>query len=199
MSTNKLDIKDELFYPIFNKIDELVNIKENIIIAIDGGSASGKTTLSDILAKRYEVTVFHMDDFFLQKHQRTKERLAEVGGNIDRERFIKEILLPISKKEIINYHKFDCSTFTLSETFTIEPMNIIIIEGVYSFHPEFVNFYDLKIFLDISSKYQQVRVINRNSEYIANRYFNEWIPLENKYFNTFKIKEKADILIKISK
>ena len=58
-----------------------------IILAIDGGSASGKTTLSDSLANIYDCTVFHMDDFFLCPEQRTQERYAEPGGNVDRERF----------------------------------------------------------------------------------------------------------------
>jgi hypothetical protein len=31
--------------------------------------------------------LFHTDDFFLQPHQRTRERLESVGGNIDYERF----------------------------------------------------------------------------------------------------------------
>ena len=46
---------------------------------------------------------------------------------------------------------------------------------------------------------QETRIKIRNSIYIANRYFNEWIPLENRYFDSFKIKESSDILIKINK
>lgn len=33
----------------------------------------------------------HMDDFYLQGRQRTYERLNEVGGNVDYERFAKEV------------------------------------------------------------------------------------------------------------
>ena len=32
-----------------------------------------------------------MDDYFLQPYQRTEERLAEPGGNVDYERFKEEI------------------------------------------------------------------------------------------------------------
>ena len=80
-------------------------IKENNIriIAIDGRCASGKTTIGNELAKFLNAEVIHMDDFFLTPEMRTKERLNEVGGNVDRERFEKEVLIPLSKNEIINY------------------------------------------------------------------------------------------------
>ena len=32
-----------------------------------------------------------MDDFYLQEYQRTQERYNEPGGNVDRERFKKEV------------------------------------------------------------------------------------------------------------
>ena len=73
----------------------------NAVIAIEGGSASGKTTLGALLETLYDCTVFHMDDFFLRPEQRTPERYAEVGGNIDRERFLEEVLIPLRQKETI--------------------------------------------------------------------------------------------------
>ena len=79
------------FSQLFNKIDELF-ATESIIIAIDGGSASGKTTLAKILSEKYDCNVFHIDDFFLRPEQRTPERFAEIGGNFDRERFQGEVL-----------------------------------------------------------------------------------------------------------
>ena len=61
--------------------------KPRLLIAIDGCCATGKTTLARQLAERYECNLFHMDDFFLRPHQRTEERLAAPGENIDHERF----------------------------------------------------------------------------------------------------------------
>ena len=53
------------------------NSQEYIVIAIDGRCASGKTTLANKLAQHFHANVFHMDDYFLRKEQRTKERLSE--------------------------------------------------------------------------------------------------------------------------
>mgnify|MGYP003765190341 CR=1 FL=1 len=54
-------------------------------------SAARKTTFIQKLQKEFDENIFHMDDFFLQEKQRTSERLQEIGGNIDYERFKEEI------------------------------------------------------------------------------------------------------------
>ena len=174
--------------------------KGNIIIAIDGGSASGKTTLSKMLEKEYSATVFHMDDFFLRPLQRTKERLATPGGNIDWERFLEEVLIPLKNNESISYRKFDCSTFTLSDFIAVNPSNaseLIIVEGAYSMHPELAKYYDYSVFLDISSSMQRERIMKRNSKEKAKRFFEEWIPMENCYFEELKVKERCDMVLEI--
>lgn len=186
------------YLPLFIEIDKLL-LKDNVIIAIDGGSASGKSTLSELLEKLYDCNIFHMDDFFLQKEQRTSQRLLEIGGNIDRERFLKEVLVPLSNRDVINYHKFDCSTMSLGNNIEVKPKKLTIIEGVYSMHPEFTKYYDLSVYLNIDNELQKERINKRNNHYFANRYFTEWIPLENKYFENTKIINRSNLIIKIKK
>ena len=43
------------------------------IVAIDGNSASGKTTLSTQLSKLFDCNIFHIDDYFLNPSQRTPD------------------------------------------------------------------------------------------------------------------------------
>ena len=181
------------FSPIFSEIDKLLK-NGSAVIAIEGGSASGKTTLSQILLKIYDCTVFHMDDFFLRPEQRTPERFAEVGGNVDRERFLKEVLIPLSKNEPIYYSKFDCSTFTLMPPVKVIPKKLTIIEGAYSMHPDLADYYDFSVFLDISPELQKQRILKRNSPEFAERFFKEWIPMEQIYFSKMKVKERCTLL-----
>lgn len=182
---------------LFDELDKRLE-KGRVIISIEGGSASGKTTLSQILDEKYDCTVFHMDDFFLQPYQRTKERFNEVGGNIDWERFLDEVLIPLRNKSKICYRKFNCATMSLGGKIEVNPNKLIVVEGVYSLHPKLEEFYDLSIFLDISSELQKERILKRNNSVFAKRFFEEWIPLENKYFNETDIKKRSDIVIKIS-
>jgi len=167
---------------LLSKIDGLI-ARGNAVVAIEGGSASGKTTLAKMLSDVYDCTVFHMDDFFLRPEQRTKERYEEAGGNVDRERFLSEVLIPLKNGEQIKYRKFDCSTMTLTDEETVIPKKLTVIEGAYSMHPELAEYYDLSVFLDISPELQRERILRRNGEKMAARFFNEWIPLEEKYFS----------------
>ena len=65
-----------------------------LVVAIDGRCASGKSTLAAKLQQGLHCPVFSLDDFFLRPQQRTPQRLAQPGGNVDYERFRQEVLLP---------------------------------------------------------------------------------------------------------
>lgn len=179
--------------PLLCEIDKKAEVSD-VVIAIEGSSASGKTTLSRQLSDIYNCSLFHTDDFFLQPHQRTEERLSTPGGNLDRERFLQEILIPLSEKKDICYHKFDCSKMALGDKVTAVPKRITVIEGAYSMHPDFKEYYDISVFLDIDESLQKSRILNRNPD-MTDRFLNEWIPMEKKYFDAFDIREKCDFVI----
>lgn len=184
------------FLPLFCEIDKKLS-KGKTIISIEGGSASGKSTLAKILFDIYGCNVFHTDDFFLQMNQRTKERLEEIGGNLDRERFLLEVILPLSENQYVFYKRFDCQSLKILPPVEIPPADFTVIEGSYSTHPYFSKYYSLSVFLQIDEEKQKERIKKRNSPSLQKRFFTEWIPMENKYFEHFKIKEKCDLIIKV--
>ena len=171
-------------------------MKESIIVAIDGRCAAGKSTLSRELAKKYDCNVFHMDDFFLRPEQRSAERLSHPGENIDHERFLEEILLPLCEGREVYFRRYDCQKEQLGDTFRMPKKKMNIIEGVYCFHPSLIKYYDYKIFYDIDKELQIERILHRNTPEMAQRFFAEWIPLEEKYFEELKIREKADYILR---
>ena len=177
-----------------HQINMLLEEKNFVIVAIDGKCTSGKTTLASQLAEIYDCNVFHMDDFFLRPEQRTPERFAEVGGNVDYERFHEEVLLPLKSGKAFSYRPFDCSTFTLSAPVTVAPKKLNIIEGTYSHHPYFGNPYDLKILLTVGEEIQRQRILERPA-FLHKRFFEEWIPMENRYFDGFAIPSEAGFII----
>ncbi|MBR3869535.1 MAG: hypothetical protein IKM66_09505 [Clostridia bacterium] len=184
------------FLPLFAELDKRL-AEGQVKVAIEGGSGSGKTTLGRMLSDIYDCTVFHMDDFFLRPEQRTPERFAEPGGNVDRERFLSEVLQPLSIGEPFSYRKFDCSSMSLGESVTVMPKKLIVTEGAYSMHPELASYYDFSVFLDISPELQKKRITQRNTPSLAERFFNEWIPLEREYFSAMNIKEQCDMVISV--
>ena len=185
------------FEPVLQEIRKLEKDKDKqyILIAIDGKCASGKTTLGLYLKKNLDANLFHMDDFFLQKHQRTEERLAEVGGNVDYERFKEDVLNPLLEGKEIAYQRFDCSSLELQDAKRINQKRINIIEGSYSQHPYFGDVYDLKVFMEIDTESQLENIRQRNGEQKLTMFVERWIPKELAYFEKFGIKEKSDIIV----
>ena len=176
------------------RIDALLNREGQVYVAIDGKCTSGKTTLAAKLAQIYDCNVLHMDEFFLRPEQRTLQRFDQVGGNVDYERFWQEVLLPLKKGEAFSYRPFDCSTFTLAQPVQVQPKKLNIIEGTYSFHPYFGNAYDLRLLLTVTPEVQRQRVLQR-PEFLQDRFFNVWIPMENRYFEAMQPEEMADVVI----
>ena len=176
------------------RIDLLLSQNETVLVSIDGSCTSGKTTVAGLLAEEYDCNVFHMDDFFLRPEQRTPERFAETGGNVDYERFREEVLLPLVSGTPFSYRPFDCSTFTLAAPIAVIPKKLNIIEGTYSQHPYFGQPYDLKVFLTVTPEVRRERILQRPA-FLHDRFFKQWIPMEQQYFEGFRIGETADLII----
>ena len=178
---------------IEKKICELQKSKERVFIAIDGRCASGKSTLAHYLAKRTDAAIIHMDDFFLPPEKKTAQRLSIPGENTDHERLLFELLVPLYQKGEAEYRPFNCHTVSLGEKIRIENKRTIIVEGVYSCHRELTPYYDVKIFLSVDKETQLKRLKRRSSKQIFEKFKNEWIPLEEKYFEEYKTEYFADL------
>lgn len=187
-------IQRQFFSDIIHRIDSLLAEGNEITVAIDGSSGSGKSTLAGDLSKIYDCNVFHMDDFFLRPEQRTAERMQEIGGNVDYERFRHEVLEKLKKNQEFSYQIYDCSQGRLTDYIKVSPKKLNIIEGVYSMHPTLRDYYDLKIFLCIDAKTQIQRILERSGEHMLQKFINEWIPMENEYFSKMKIPEICDLI-----
>lgn len=184
---------DETEQRILDKIQRWTDEqrKQPYLIALDGMCASGKTTLAMHVQEQCpDVEVIHMDDFFLRPEIRTPERLKEPGGNVDYERFRKEVSDPLIATGSCRYRVYSCKCQGFVCSKTVRHPRIVIIEGAYSAHPYFGEIYDAVFFLSISPEEQKERIRKRNGERMLTRFLNEWIPMENRYFETFRIKEK---------
>ncbi|MBC2459643.1 uridine kinase family protein [Clostridium beijerinckii] len=180
---------------VIDEIKNLLKDNEKLVIAIDGRCGGGKSSLGAMLAEEFDCSLFHMDDFFLPPRMKTKERLAQLGGNVHYERFEEEILKSLKNDEPAVYRKYLCNKGELSEPIKVEPKNLTIVEGSYSLHPTLRDYYDYKIFITIDSKVQHDRILKRNGEEKLQDFINKWIPLEEHYFTELDIENKCDIIL----
>ena len=172
--------------------------KRPLRVAIDGGSASGKTTLARQLGQALDCPVVHMDDFFLPPALRTPERLAEPGGNVHYERFAREVLPGLQAGKAFSYGVFDCGAMEVTGTREIPAADIVIVEGAYSLHPRLADAYDLKIFLRVDPALQAARILGRNGPEKQAVFLSRWIPLEQRYFAQCSVAAGADLVLDIT-
>lgn len=191
---NNLVTKTTDYIDVFKRIDALLESRKTAVVAIDGGSASGKTTLAGMLSESYDCNVFHMDDFFLPQERKTPERLAKPGGNVDYERFSEEVIAGFESGSDFSYCPFDCKTGRYKDAVTVKPKPLTIVEGVYSLHPKLTRIYNLKLFLKTNENTQISRILKRSGEIMLKRFVNEWIPLEKTYFEALDIEQGCDLV-----
>ena len=175
------------------KIVSAMEERAQILVAVDGSCTSGKSTLGVLLAQELDANLFRVDDYFLRPEQRTAARLAEIGGNVDYERFREEVLIPLKSGKPFSYRPYDCATGDLKQPVEVMSKRVNIIEGSYSHHPYFEDPYDLKIFLKISPEIRLQRIGMRPA-FLRKKFLETWIPMEQLYFEAFSIEEKADFV-----
>jgi uridine kinase len=180
---------------IQTRIAQLMQSRERVLVAIDGMCCAGKTTMSERLRQLLDANVFHLDDYFLQPHTRTPNRLSKPGGNVDAERFLAEALLPALRGETAQVRRYDCHENLLLPPVAVSPKKIVLVEGAYSLHPLLAPYYDLTVFCRIDSQLQLSRILKRNGKAALKTFESRWIPLENKYFEALNILSQCDIVI----
>lgn len=170
----------------------VVTFDKPFIIAMDGMSASLKTTVAERLAVDFDGAVIHCDDFFLPMELRTQERLEEPGGNIHYERMKTEVIDKFPDR-LEAYTRFDCSVMAYKGIVEVPRKRLYIVEGAYALHPYFGKYYDVSIFMRVSKEEQIKRLKLRNGN--TDTFVNKWIPMEKIYNKSYEIENNADIVV----
>jgi uridine kinase len=171
-------------------VDLLVQ-KQPVLLAIDGYGGSGKSTLAKEIQSEFPgSSIITIDDFVTSK-----------VSPFDRERFLSQVLIPLSKGNAANYQRFDWQKEALlPDWIVVNPNGLAIIEGVSILGEDFSSYYDLRIWIDcpieVSSKHGMER--DRNVYKVNHdRMWKEiWIKGDQEYAKTEPWK-RADIIIPV--
>ena len=169
------------------------------ILAIDGCCGSGKTFLSGLLAEVFHCSVFHMDNFYLPPERRSDRWMTEPAGNIDRERFLREVLIPLKNGEKVLYRPYSCQKRAMMPAVEISPGRLAVVDGSYSMHPDFRSYYDFRVFLTCLANVQQRRIFLRGDGKHLEDFLEWWIPAEERYFDSMRVSETCDLVLNTSK
>jgi len=187
-----------MFDTLINKIKDIQSTQGNsiVMIGIDGGGGSGKTTLAaKIESKLSDTQIIHMDDFFKLKKSRKMAKLADApsGYEYDIDRLISQVIMPILSNKTAKYQKYDWGNDELSGCEEVVPTGVLIIEGCYSIINRLRDFYQLNIFVDCNRATRLERGLARDGE-SALQFWINWMEGEDKYFAEQDVKNNADFV-----
>ena len=190
-------------------VDNLLGRKglmEVLMIGIGGGSASGKSTLAQILKEAFsdEVSILKLDYYYYDKEH---FEVPEEKINFDHPNSF-EISLLIEQLEKLRQGKpverpvYSYKTNErLDRTKNVEPSRIIIVEGILAlYYQKLCEQYDLKIYIDTDSDIRLMRRITRDIkerdrtlESVKKQYVSTVKPMHEQFVEPSK--SKADIII----
>jgi len=183
---------------LVSSINSISKKQSTLLIGIDGCGGSGKSTLANELKTECSnVTVVHMDDFYLPSSKLIKAQPEKkpIGSDFDWERVLKQVLEPISKNKEGCYQRYDWDIDDLAEWNTVPVGGTVIIEGVYSVRKELANKYDYTIWVDCPRDTSLSRGLKRDGEEARDMWENNWMVSEDIYVEEHKPFEIADLVV----
>ena len=183
--------------------------KKPLLIGIAGGTASGKSSIAQIIFDKFKDTnsicIIREDDFYKdQTHLPMEER---VKTNYDHPlAFDRELMLEFLNK-LINGEEaikpiYDFTVHNRSDkTEVVKPCEVIIFDGLFALFSEDIrNLLDIKIFVDTPSDVRFIRRLRRDqierkrtTENIINQYLTTVKPMHDQFVEPSKI--YADLII----
>ncbi|MCH4825908.1 uridine kinase [Planococcus halocryophilus] len=183
---------------VINSISSIPRKRKTLLIGIDGCGGSGKSTLADKLKMDCtDVTVVHMDDFYLPSPQRINALPEEkpIGADFDWKRMLKDVIEPLSQNKEGCYQRYDWDDDNLAEWHTVPVGGIVVIEGVYSLRNELVDKYDHTIWVDCPRDVRLSRGLARDGGNARDMWVNNWMVSEDLYVEAHKPLEKSNLLV----
>ena len=182
------------------------------VLAIDGPSGAGTTTLADAVAGRlgtgggagdvedpvHGVAVVHGDDFYRDMPEDVRWALtAEQGLDryFDWQRLRREALAPLRSGAAAAYRPFSWRPEggLSAEFVTIEAAPIVVLEGVYAARPELDDLVDLTVFVETPAAERRRRLVARGHG--NDRWWSRWDAAEDLYFGTVRPRDRFDLVV----
>ena len=180
---------------------QVINLIQNhskrpLLVAIEGHSAAGKSTLAKRISESMgSAIIIPTDDFYRVMSEEERFRLNPEEGYAcyyDWQR-LRGVLETLTTGQIAKYRRYDWSANKLGENVRINPQGLVIVEGCYSLRPELTPFYHLSFFVETPSTLRMERQRQRGDACAA--WMARWHAAESYHFLKNAPEEAADLIV----
>lgn len=169
-----------------------------VVVAVDGASAAGTTTLAAEVGRRLRASVVGGDDFYRVMPEEQRWRLSAAEGvkqYFDWQRLRREALEPLRAGRPARYRPFDWRTGAGLTTQLVEvaPTRVIVVEGVYSARPELEDVVDLAVLVETPAdeRVRRLRVRGHGNDV----WWPRWNAAEELYYATIRPRSSFDLVV----
>ena len=169
---------------------------EGRLVCIDGPAGSGKTTLAaavdegfDKLNRRTDrldrrsCRLLHMDDLYPGW-----SGLPRIDEQLD------GLLTPLGEGRTGSYRRYDWVAGEFAETVTVEPVPLLVLEGVGSGASRFDPLRTVLVWVEAPYDLRMRRGIERDGDTFA-PYWEQWAADERGLFARERTRERADLVV----
>ncbi|MEW1983574.1 aminodeoxychorismate synthase component I [Pseudarthrobacter oxydans] len=159
-----------------------------VIIAIDGRSGAGKTTLAVELAARlrahHKVSLFHLEDIYPGWN----------GLAAGIERYVSTVLAPLSRGEAASWVCWDWENHDDGEPRVTLPAEIVIVEGVGAAAAAARPLLSAVIWAEAPDDVRRTRALDRDGE-TYEPFWDQWAAQEEEWLAADKVPLDADVRV----
>lgn len=154
------------------------------LVCIDGPGGSGKSTLADALVGLEPAgRVVHMDDLY-----DGWEGLARVSDQL------ASLLLPLAEDRPGSYQRYDWHGRAFAETVTVEPVPLLVVEGVGSAAAAYSALATVVVWVEAPREQRLRRGLARDGEELRGQWV-RWRADEARLFASEDTRRRADVVV----
>lgn len=178
-----------------------------ILVALDGLSGSGKSTVALLIAEEWDTALIQSDDFFAAHisdadwDSRSPE--ARASDAIDWRRLRDEALEPLLARKPAKWHAFDFEagvrpdgTYPMrTDYIEREPAAVVVLDGAYSTRPDLADLIDLSVLTEAPVEVRHARLAAREDKEFLESWHARWDAAEEYYFTHVRPRSSFDLVV----
>jgi uridine kinase len=179
------------------------------LIALDGASGAGKSTVAGLVARELDAAIVPSDDFFAAGITDSGWAALDARGRaaaaIDWRRLRRDALEPLLAGKVAAWYPFDFAsgirsdgTYPMAaEAVVLAPRDMIVVEGAYSCRPELADLIDLAVLVVASPAERHRRIAARETdEDWTAAWHARWDAAEAFYFTAIRPGSSFDLVVR---